>query len=48
MPPFEISALFGIELQGTRENVNWILQLKLAEDNVPLGTIGGTQGVIDR
>ena len=48
VPPFEISEMFKIELQGTRAAVNYLLQIKLAEDSVSLGTIGGVQGVIDR
>ena len=48
VPPHEVSVLFLDEIQGDRDFVNQIVQEKLAEDNVPLGTIGGVQGVVNR
>ena len=47
-PPLGISLQFNIEMQGTRESVNSLLQSALAEDGVTLGSVGGTQGVIDQ
>ena len=46
-PPFDISDTFLDEIQGTREDVNILLDYVL-EDGVTLASVGGTQGVIDR
>ena len=47
VPPFEISELFDIEMQGTREEVNQLLENALSEENATLGTVGGVQGVVN-
>ena len=46
-PPFDISNKFLDEIQGTREDVNIILD-DVLKDGVTLASVGGTQGVIDR
>ena len=35
------------EIQGTKENVNDLLQRALEEENATLGTVGGVQGVVN-
>ena len=47
VPPFEISELFDIEMQGTREEVNQLLENALSEENATLDTVGGVQGVVN-
>ena len=44
---FEVSPAFGIELQGTRESVRYLLEVALVEDNATLGTVGGVQGIVN-
>ena len=44
---FRVSLDFAIELQGNLEQVNYILDLKLAEDNARLVRVGGVQGVVN-
>ena len=43
----QVSPNFAIELQGTLEHVNDMLDLKLTEDNARLVQVGGVQGVIN-
>ena len=43
----QVSPNFAIELQGTLEYVNDMLDLKLTEDNARLVQVGGVQGVIN-
>ena len=47
VPPLEISKDFGNEIQGTKEQVNYILEIALAEENATLGHIGGVQGIVN-
>ena len=47
VPPFAISDQFLDEIQGTREQVNWILERTLSENNAVLGAVGGVQGVVN-
>ena len=47
VPPFEVSEMFDIEMQGDRESVQYLLGLALAEDNATLGTVGGVHGVVN-
>ena len=47
VPPLEISKDFGNEIQGTKEQVNYILEIALAEENATLGTVGGVQGIVN-
>ena len=47
VPPFETSKDFGNEIQGTREDVNFILQRALEEENATLVDVGGVQGVVN-
>ena len=47
VPPHAISKDFGNEIQGTKEQVNWILEKTLEEENAALGTVGGVQGVVN-
>ena len=47
VPPFEISKDFGNEIQGTKEDVNFILQRALEEENATLVDVGGVQGVVN-
>ena len=35
------------EIQGTKEDVNYILQRALEEENATLGTVGGVQGIVN-
>ena len=44
---FQVSPEFSIELQGTLEDVNYLLDLKLTEDNARLVQVGGVQGVVN-
>ena len=43
---FEVSRQFLIELQGTSEDVNYLLNLKLTEDSATLAHVGSVQGVV--
>ena len=45
VPPFEVSEMFDIEMQGDRESVRHLLSLGLEEDNATLVHVGGVQGV---
>ena len=47
VPPLEISKDFKNEIQGIREDVNYILEIALAEENATLGTVGGVQGIVN-
>ena len=47
VPPLEISKDFGNEIQGTKEQVNYILEKTLEEEDATLGTVGGVQGVVN-
>ena len=47
VPPFEISKDFGNEIQGTKEDVNFILQRALEEENATLVDVGGVQGIVN-
>ena len=47
VPPLEISKDFGNEIQGTKEDVNFILQRALEEENATLVDVGGVQGVVN-
>ena len=44
---FEVSPAYDIEMQGTREDVQYLLDRALEEDNTTLGTVGGVQGVVN-
>ena len=46
-PPLEISKDFANEIQGTKEQVNFILQRALEEENATLVDVGGVQGVVN-
>ena len=47
VPPFEVSEMFDIEMQGDRESVQYLLGLALAEDNATLVDVGGVHGVVN-
>ena len=47
VPPLEVSKGFANEIQGTKEDVNFLLQRALAEENATLGTVGGVQGIVN-
>ena len=47
VPPHKISDQFDNELQGTKEQVNYLLEHTLSEENAALGTVGGVQGVVN-
>ena len=47
VPPFEVSEMFDIEMQGDRESVQYLLGLVLAEDNATLVDVGGVHGVVN-
>ena len=47
VPPFEMSEMFDIEMQGDRESVRYLLGLALAEDNATLVDVGGVHGVVN-
>ena len=46
-PPFDISDQFLDEIQGTKEQVNYILEETLSENDATLGSVGGVQGVVN-
>ena len=47
VPPLEISKDFGNEIQGTKEQVNFLLERALEEENATLVDVGGVQGVVN-
>ena len=44
---FEVSPAFDIELQGTQEDVIYLLNLSLQADNAVLVDVGGVQGIVN-